>query len=57
MKTVGGSIHKELWVPAGELDEFNGHLLGRIKVIEAYYGENYKGAEYEGLIDTDEKNN
>ncbi len=43
VKTVGSSLHKELWIPAEELDEFNSHLLGEIRVVEAYYGENYVG--------------
>src|SRR5436305_7920839 len=32
-QTVGGSIHRELWVPAEELDEFNRHIVGLIEVI------------------------
>lgn len=43
VKTVGSSLHKELWIPAEELDEFNRHLLEEIRVVEAYYGENYVG--------------
>lgn len=43
VKTVGSSLHKELWILAKELDEFNRHLLGEIRVVEAYYGENYVG--------------
>ncbi len=49
VKTVGSSMHKELWVPAEELDEFNRHIIGKIKVIEACYGENYQGSKYEIL--------
>ncbi|HEX9063367.1 MAG TPA: ADP-ribosylation/crystallin J1 [Clostridia bacterium] len=43
IKTVGSSMHKELWVPAGELSEFNGHIIGEIRVVEEYYGEKYEG--------------
>lgn len=43
VKTAGSSTHKELWVPAEELDEFNSHIIGEIRVIEAYYGERYTG--------------
>lgn len=43
VKTVGSSLHKELWIPSEELDEFNRHLLGEIRVVEAHYGENYVG--------------
>lgn len=40
---VGGRKHRELWVPAEELDDFNRHLIGLIRVREAYYGEAYVG--------------
>jgi hypothetical protein len=38
VQTVGGRIHQELWVPAEDLDEFNGHIIGRIDVVAAYAG-------------------
>jgi len=50
VKTVGAFVHKELWVPAEELAEFNKHIIGKIKVIECYYGENYKGSKKEMLL-------
>lgn len=40
---VGSRIHQELWVPAEELEEFNGHIIGKITVEAAYYGEKFKG--------------
>jgi hypothetical protein len=36
VQKVGGSIHTEYWIPAEELQEFNGHIVGVIEVIEAY---------------------
>lgn len=36
VQTVGGSVCKELWVPAEELAEFNQHLVGLIEVIAEY---------------------
>ena len=33
-KTVGGSIHKELLVPAAELPEFNQNIVGTIDVVD-----------------------
>jgi hypothetical protein len=36
VQTVGSSIHKELWVPAEELDDFNGHIVGPIEVIAEF---------------------
>ena len=40
---VGAAIHRELWVPAEELDEFNDHIAGPIVMIAAYYGPDYEG--------------
>ena len=33
---VGASHHQELWVPAEELEEFNRHIIGTIKVIREF---------------------
>ncbi len=37
--TVGRRCHQELWVPAEELDEFNSHISGLIRVIAAFSNE------------------
>lgn len=47
VKTVGAAEHKELWVPADKLVEFNTHIHGNINVIAAYYGDDYQGARHE----------
>ena len=47
VQTVGGAIHKELWIPADDLTQFNAHIQGRIDVIAAYYGDRYEGARHE----------
>ena len=39
IQTVGGSVHKELWIPAQELDEMNRNIVGRIEVIAEFKGE------------------
>ena len=36
---VGGSEHAELWVPAGDLEEFNDHIVGDIELVSAYRGD------------------
>lgn len=36
IQIAGGSIHKELWVPAEELAAFNRHLIGKIEVIHRF---------------------
>ena len=33
---VGGKEHLELWVPAEELEEFNSHIVGRIRVVSSF---------------------
>jgi hypothetical protein len=43
VRIVGGSIHQELWVPAEELEEFNRHIVGKIAIAAAYYGEQFQG--------------
>lgn len=37
-KVVGGRRHEELWVPAEELEEFNGHIVGAIEVVAEFQG-------------------
>lgn len=36
IQTVGTSVHKELWVPAEELAEFNRNIMGKIEVIQEF---------------------
>jgi hypothetical protein len=31
--TVGAAVHRELWVPAEELEAFNANIVGRIEVV------------------------
>jgi hypothetical protein len=40
---VGSREHEELWVPAEELIKFNGHITGKIAVVEAYFGDRFRG--------------
>ena len=40
---VGSREHEELWVPAKELAEFNTHIQGKIRVIEAYFANDFTG--------------
>jgi hypothetical protein len=46
VKTVGSSLHQELWVPAEDLAEFNRHIVGRIEVI-AEFGDSSGGLQVE----------
>jgi len=36
VQTAGASVHREYWIPADELEEFNRHLVGPIEVIGVY---------------------
>lgn len=35
-QNVGGKGIDELWIPAGQLDEFNQHIIGKIEVVEIH---------------------
>ncbi len=35
--TVGSSLHREYWIPAEEVDEFNHNMVGRIEVIAEFH--------------------
>lgn len=39
VQTVGGSVHKELWIPAEELAEMNRNIVGVIEVIAEFKSE------------------
>ena len=39
VRTVGTSVHRELWVPAGELPELNGNIIGLLEVIAKFTDE------------------
>ncbi len=43
VQTVGSRVHQELWVPAEELADFNSHILGKIEVEAAFYGDAFEG--------------
>ncbi len=36
VKKVGGATHTEWWIPAGDLDALNDHLVGLIEVIAEF---------------------
>lgn len=50
VQIVGAKQHQELWIPAEELAEFNHHLIGRIQVVAAYYGEAFHVEEHRDLL-------
>ena len=36
VQTVGSSLHKEYWIPAKELPQFNENIVGTIEVISEF---------------------
>ncbi len=36
VRTVGGSVHQELWIPAEELPELNRSIAGLLEVIAKF---------------------
>lgn len=40
VQVVGGSVHRELWIPAAELAEMNRHIVGVIEVIAEFKNQN-----------------
>lgn len=38
MENVGGEIHNELWVPAEMLPAFNQNIIGRIEIVNVFFG-------------------
>lgn len=42
VQTVGLKHHRELWVPAEDLESFNQHIIGVIEVISHFQGEQAK---------------
>jgi hypothetical protein len=37
VKTVGGSVHQEYWIPAEDLPAFNENIVGLIEVIAEFH--------------------
>ncbi|HZO94424.1 MAG TPA: hypothetical protein VFB22_11755 [Candidatus Baltobacteraceae bacterium] len=36
VRQVGNATHRERWIPAEELDDFNAHIVGAIELIESF---------------------
>jgi hypothetical protein len=39
VQTAGARTHREYWIPAEELDEFNRHIAGPIEIVTEFHGE------------------
>jgi hypothetical protein len=51
IQNVGGVINDELWIPAEELDLFNRNIVGRIRIVAAFFGEKFTMPANPGLIE------
>jgi hypothetical protein len=36
VQVAGSRIHREYWIPADELTEFNRHVVGRIEIVSTF---------------------
>ena len=36
VQKVGGAIHTEWWIPAGDLEELNDNIVGEIEVMHTF---------------------
>src|SRR5262249_29845577 len=43
VRTAGARQHRELWVPAEHLAEFNRHIVGPIRVVDVFLGDRFSG--------------
>src|SRR3954466_11001318 len=43
VQTVGGSVHKELWIPAEDLAEVNDEIQDSIHITDAFFYDSYIG--------------
>ncbi|WP_337100030.1 hypothetical protein [Paenibacillus sp. YIM B09110] len=47
-QVVGAGMHNELWIPSEQVEELNQNILGRIQLVDVFYGNDYMGLEQEG---------
>jgi hypothetical protein len=36
VQTAGARVHREYWIPAEELSEFNKHIVGLIEIVSKF---------------------
>ncbi len=36
VQTAGGRSHQEYWIPAEDMDAFNGAIIGKIRVVDTF---------------------
>jgi hypothetical protein len=43
VQTVGGRVHREIWIPAEDLPEFNENIVGPIEVVDRFEPDGARG--------------
>ena len=43
VRAAGGRLHRELWVPAAEMEDFNRSIVGPIRVTASFVGAAFAG--------------
>ncbi|MGK3968621.1 hypothetical protein WMF01_56995 [Sorangium sp. So ce1667] len=43
VRQAGSILHTELWVPATSLVDFNSHISGPVRLVDAYFGATFSG--------------
>ncbi len=46
VKTVGGNKHREYWIPAEDIGEFNANIVGEIEIIEKFIPASHTCTDY-----------
>lgn len=49
VENVGAEMHNELWVPAENLPEFNRNIIGKIEVVNVFFGNAFVMPEHEAV--------
>ena len=50
VQVAGSRAHRELWVPAEDLPQFNRHIVGSIRVTAAFQGPSFVGSIDPGTL-------
>ncbi|WP_437876790.1 hypothetical protein [Sorangium sp. So ce513] len=43
VRQVGANQHRELWIPAEKLEEFNGYIHDQVRIVAAYFAPTFSG--------------
>lgn len=49
IQNVGDKTHNELWIPSEEMNLFNDNIVGEIRIVNAFFGSQYKISPLEDI--------